>query len=306
LGAQDLYKPPAIAHFVGGAPAGGKVDLMQGLSWWLYEADVVAHAVMEETGQKAGMALPPAFFSARSQRGLVAISGAGARLLQNNRTAFVSRFAALRFWLLQIGAVLQRSAVDPQPHCDSAWIPTEQQTHNRGGYRGKWYTPGWPWPFIDGVGVVVGNCSYPHGATHRVTPPRECCSVIFGVVKGAKCFETAHHMVLEQALDARKDQPDIAVALPLSVAEVVTLSATAAKERLEGSPTPPVGAIDAAVLRRLAKGLTTPILWLELPDDVAAGAPLPPIYGLSAAEREAIDLLVHAECRTRLTSLLPY
>jgi hypothetical protein len=46
------YKPPAIAHFVGGAPAGGKVDLMQGLSWWLYEADVVAHAVMEETGKK--------------------------------------------------------------------------------------------------------------------------------------------------------------------------------------------------------------------------------------------------------------
>ena len=32
------YKPPAIAHFVGGAPAGGKVDLMQGLNWWLYEA----------------------------------------------------------------------------------------------------------------------------------------------------------------------------------------------------------------------------------------------------------------------------
>ena len=61
------YRPPAIAHFVGGAPAGGKVDLMQGLSWWLYEADVVAHAVHEETGKKAGMALPPSFFSARSQ-----------------------------------------------------------------------------------------------------------------------------------------------------------------------------------------------------------------------------------------------
>ena len=40
---------------------------MQGLSWWLYEADVVAHAVHEETGKKAGMALPPSFFSARSQ-----------------------------------------------------------------------------------------------------------------------------------------------------------------------------------------------------------------------------------------------
>ena len=27
------HEPPAIAHFVGGAPAGGKVDLMQGLGW---------------------------------------------------------------------------------------------------------------------------------------------------------------------------------------------------------------------------------------------------------------------------------
>lgn len=30
------------------------MDIMQGLSWWLYEADVVAHAVHEETGMKAG------------------------------------------------------------------------------------------------------------------------------------------------------------------------------------------------------------------------------------------------------------
>ena len=28
-----VRQPPAIAHFVGGAPAGGKVDIMQGLSW---------------------------------------------------------------------------------------------------------------------------------------------------------------------------------------------------------------------------------------------------------------------------------
>ena len=300
------YKPPAIAHFVGGAPAGGKVDLMQGLSWWLYEADVVAHAVMEETGKKAGMALPPAFFSEKSQRGLLAISGAGARILMTDRPQFVQRFTALRFWLLTLGAVLQRTAVDPQPHCDSPWIPSDKSTHNRNGYRGKWYTPGWPWPFIDGVGVVVGNCSYPHGATTRAESTEECCSVIFGVIKGAKCFETAHHMVLEQALAARASQPPLAVALSLSIDEVVSLSAAAAKERLEGSPTPPEGAIDAAVLRRLARSLTTPILWIDLPEAVANGGALPPIHGLSASERQTIDSLVHAECRSHLKGLLSY
>jgi hypothetical protein len=28
--------PPALAHFVGGTPAGGKVEIMQGLNWWTY------------------------------------------------------------------------------------------------------------------------------------------------------------------------------------------------------------------------------------------------------------------------------
>ena len=57
-----------------GLPPSELLDLMQGLSWWLYEADVVAHAVMEETGKKAVMALPKAFFSARSQRCLLAFA----------------------------------------------------------------------------------------------------------------------------------------------------------------------------------------------------------------------------------------
>lgn len=66
---QWRSQPPAIAHFVGGAPAGGKVDIMQGLNWWIYEADVVAHAVHEETGKTAGCAISPLAASgcARSQ-----------------------------------------------------------------------------------------------------------------------------------------------------------------------------------------------------------------------------------------------
>ena len=59
-----LHRPPAIAHFVGGAPAGGKAELMQGLGWWRYEADVVSYAISEETARKSGLALPRNFFSA--------------------------------------------------------------------------------------------------------------------------------------------------------------------------------------------------------------------------------------------------
>ena len=285
------YNPPAIAHFVGGAPAGGKVDLMQGLNWWLYEADVVAHAVMEETGKKAGMALPPSFFSVESQRGLLAISGAGARVQVHNRTAFIRRFAELRFWLVQLGVVLHRTAVDPQPHCESAWIPTDKSTHNRGGYRGKWYTPGWPWPFIGGVGVVVANCSFPHGAT-VLHSGEECCSVIFGVVKGVKCFETAHHMVLEQALAARASEP------PEKVASTLRLADALAPDPDSEDSASQIVKVD--VLHALGTALTTPVVWLELPDAIANGGPLPRLKGLTMAHQEVISSLVHDECKAKL------
>lgn len=227
--------------------------------------------------------------STRSQRGLLALSGPGATLLVNDRAAFVTRFVAVRFWLMQLAVVLQRTAVDPQPHCDSPWIPTDRQTHNRGGYRGKWYTPGWPWPFNDGVGVVVGNCTYPRGATAPQPQPSECCSVIFGKVSGAKCLESAHHMLLEQTLAAHATEPATSVAAPLPLGQ--TLAS-------DGS-----GAIDAAALRQLAKALTQPVVWVELPAAALDGGPLPRVVGLSDTEKAALDELVHDECREMLKSV---
>jgi len=280
------YRPPAIAHFVGGAPAGGKVDLMQGLSWWLYEADVVAHAVMEETGKKAGMALPKSFFSARSQRGLLAFAGAAATLRLPTRAAFVTRFVAMRFWLLQLAVVLKRTAVDPQPHCDSAWIPSDTSTAHQGGYRGKWYTPGWPWPFKDGVGVVMGNCSYPQGATSPQAIA-ECCSAIFGQLQGVKCLETAHHMVLEQMLAARVDAPG-GVSIELPLASAYNLS---------------TNAIDLNVVRLDGSVLAQPVLWVRLPEATANGGALPQLVGLTPTERETLDELLHDECREMLSSI---
>ncbi|KAL1514601.1 hypothetical protein AB1Y20_003695 [Prymnesium parvum] len=59
-----LFAPPALAHFVGGDPAGGKVNLMQGIGWWHYEADEVVQWVRAMAGlPKSDMsvrgALPP-------------------------------------------------------------------------------------------------------------------------------------------------------------------------------------------------------------------------------------------------------
>jgi len=72
-------RPPAVAHFVGGGPAGGKVEIMQGLGWWRYEADVAAHAIAEATNKTAGYALPRSFFWPATRRGVRVLAGAPAR-----------------------------------------------------------------------------------------------------------------------------------------------------------------------------------------------------------------------------------
>ena len=272
--------PPAIAHFVGAAPAGGKVDIMQGLGWWRYEADVVAHAVQEETGKVAGMALPRSYFSAKTQRGLLALAGPAAVLRADKKEDFVAQFVALRFWLLAVATLLQRTAVDPAPHCESGWVPTDRQTGHRGhGYRGKWYTPGWPWPFQGGVGIVVGNCSVVGGATapsvRAGQPSHECCSAIFGKMKeGVRCIETAHRAVLEQALAV----PGVARgAATLNLDELIV-----------------DGAIDASRLRAAADRHTAQVLWVRPPSAVER---LPPLKGLTAEERAAIGEFVRENAK---------
>ncbi|KAL3933954.1 MAG: hypothetical protein SGPRY_000049 [Prymnesium sp.] len=312
-----LHKPPAIAHFVGGAPAGGKVDIMQGLSWWLYEADVVAHAVHEETGNKAGMALPRSFFSPRTQRGLLAVAGPSAIVRIDDRMAFTQQFIAFRFWLLQATPLSYK------------WIPSDEKTGNRGrGYKGKWYTPGWPWPFEDGVGVVVGACSYLNGST-TPSSPGDCCNVIFGKVKEAKvrhkgqitsiclgvilagsrgvqenkvfvglparlgkmaailcgallpqCLDVAHHMLLEQTLHRHQANPKASAKLDLT-------------KVMDGD------ALSAPKLRELAQQYSQPVLWIA-PEDIAH---LPRLVGLSEPEKGFIKESVSEQCTSLLAPL---
>ena len=152
---------------------------------------------------------------------------------------------------------------------------------------------------MQGVGVVVGNCSFPHGAKARVLPPRECCSVIFGVVKGAKCFETAHHMVLEQALAARAGERPEAIASTLKLSDVLKSDPSAAG----GAGGEVAQVVDVEALRGFGRVLRSHVVWLELPETIVNGGPLPRLQGLNANHKEAISGLVHEECATRLRTI---
>ena len=120
------------------------------------------------------MALPPSFFSARTQRGLLALAGPAATLRYAERDAFIASFMRLRWWLLTVAMVLGRTAVDPQPHCDSAWVVSDAKTGNRGaGYRGgKWSLTsknGWTLPFEDDMKLSA----FPARDWKRILPQLE-------------------------------------------------------------------------------------------------------------------------------------
>jgi len=262
------------------------VEIMQGLGWWRYDADVVAYSVSRETGQKAGLALPRSFFSSRTQRGIVAFAGAAATVHADSSDAFVRRFVRLRFWLLCVAVLLQRTAVDPQPSCNSSWIISDTRTGHRGaGHRGRWYTPSWPWPFKGGVGVVAGLCSYADGATQPSATPVECCSAIFGPIKGVKCFETAHHSVVEQALAAPQSTGSFKLARAAATLDL--------GQALVG------GQLDAVKLRHLGEALAEQVVWVMPPP----GEELPQIRGLSKEDLSFIQSLVTDECREHLQSI---
>ena len=152
------------------------------------------------------------------------------------------------------------------------WIISDAKTGHRGqGLHGRWYTPGWPWPFKGGVGVVAGNCSFGEGETRPAAAPAECCNPIFGTIKGVKCLETAHHMVLEQALAAPGAWRGAAT-LPLGDAVAN-------------------GTLDGGRLRAIGGRYAQQVLWVEPPE------PLPPVAMLAAAEEALVADLEHDECR---------
>ena len=92
-------------------------------------------------------------------------------------------------------------------------------------------------------------------------------------------------------------------AQPLLDAYIAAPVASPASSSSPAAASPSVPKVlDAAVLRRLGKTLTQPVLWVELPV-VASGSSLPPISGLSDDEKVAIDELLHDECREMLPSI---
>ena len=69
LESMQAVHPPSGCTALGLACGRGELSTVSELlrEGATVDGDVVAHAVHEETGKKAGMALPPSFFSARSQ-----------------------------------------------------------------------------------------------------------------------------------------------------------------------------------------------------------------------------------------------
>ncbi len=93
--------------------------------------------------------------------------------------------------------------------------------------------------------------------------------------------------MLAQTLEARAATPGgVAAELPLSAAYK-----------------PADNTVDLHLLRRDAGSLTHPVLWVQLPEAAASGGALPRLVGLTPTEREALDELVHDECREMLSSL---
>ena len=61
--------------------------------------------------------------------------------------------------------------------------------------------------------------------------------------------------------------------------------------------------LDVHALRLDGQLYKQPVLWVRLPEAVARGGALPSLVGLTPTEREALDELVHDECREMLSSL---
>lgn len=113
----------------------------------------------------------------------------------HGRRAFLEWQLPQRARLAVLASRLERAAVEPLVDCRAHWIPQFPRD-----YLGIRQSPGWPWPFDDGVGVLMGPCSARRPDGH---PPGLCCHPIFGPKINTNWFPgrvpTVHHRVLEAA-----------------------------------------------------------------------------------------------------------
>jgi len=212
--------------------------------------------------------------------GVLVLAGPAARIDTATSAEYVSAYNERRRWLLRLAVLLQRTAVDPRAPCAAPWVVSDTRTGHRGqGYRGRWYTPGWPWPFDGGVGIVGSKCRYGEAEPNTTGATADCCAPIFGKVAGVRCYETAHPAIVETYLATMYARRTQSAELPLA-------------DLMVG------GEVDAGKLRAVRGRYEQQVLWVRPP------LPLPPLRGLSTSDRAAVQRFASKECLTALKGTL--
>lgn len=278
-----------ITHFVGCLH---KAEAMQSLGWWHLQADDVAAAVGSVTvGTRPMGAVPPALLplvrGARPR--LVALDGAAFQRPAGGPRDFLEFHSTNRARLAIVAARVNRAAVEPPVDCRGAFV------HRRAGdYKGIRQTPGWPWPFDHGVGVLMGPCHQQRPADH---PKGLCCHPVYGP-KVREHWQPSrvaavHNRVLEETAKRLGPVAMRALATGTAGGGVVRVSVASLVSNATGRGANPGEAVvlDEAKVAAAVKDTDAAIVVLVL--DVE-GNVLPPLGG---AGRSSVCALLREACR---------
>lgn len=261
---------------------------MQSLAWWHYESDDVSAEVAQRVRgtRPMGAILPSLLPLVRGPAPrLLAISGPPLHTPIHSKRAFIEWNGLLRTRLAVLGAQLGRAAVEPLVDCRAQWIPRFP-----GSFHNIRQTPGWPWPFDNGVGALMGPCRAAQPEGH---PPGLCCHPIFGPKVRENWFNNrvpmVHHQVLEATATELGERTARALASGAEDEQIarVPVRAVLADATPAGGARAPTGPqIDlarlTAAIEAVAPGRRPPIVVLTLdgaPGEGGAGG-LPAIAGV--------------------------
>lgn len=279
-----ITRPPMITHFVGCL---SKAEAMQSLGWWHYEADDTSADVAARVRgtHPMGAVLPSLLKLVRGPgKRLLALDGPRLRAPIDGRRAFLEWQLPQRARLSVLAAQLGRAAVEPMVDCRAQWIPRFPKD-----YLGVRQSPGWPWPFNDGVGVLMGPCAARRPEGH---PPGLCCHPIFGPKILTSWFPErapmVHHRVLEAAAEELGPSAVRALAEGEGSEDILRIPASAV---LSADGQLDVGKVKARLAEaEAASGHALPIVVLVLDEQT------PELPMVADLPRSAACGILHANC----------
>lgn len=202
------YKPPVVAHFVGGLD---KVGAMLALGWWRWETEVLVASLRKDDkqGPVAVGAVEPQMqrhFRAGLPK-VLAMAGEGASPAHASYRVSVRAQAARRVWLSVLARLIGRVGVEPVTACTSKWIMRMNNTRFGYSRRRQRYPREGIYQNYDertGVGAFLGDCAEgfspppPH-------PQGVCCYPMFCKTirerHGVHGLPGVHHRLVEAKLE---------------------------------------------------------------------------------------------------------